>query len=59
LPCPTDPSIRRLGAERETQLSPRKTRLCWDQRGIFADHLSGTAVLEYGPTEISPPVGAP
>ena len=28
------------------------------QRGILADPISGTAVLEYGPTEILPPVGA-
>jgi hypothetical protein len=29
--------------------SPEKTQLCRDRRGIFADHLIGTAVLEYGP----------
>ena len=38
--------------------SPEKARLCWDQRGILVDAISGTAVLEYGPTEILPPVGA-
>jgi hypothetical protein len=38
-------------------LSPEKARLRWDQRGILADHINGTAVLEYGPTEILPPVG--
>jgi hypothetical protein len=30
----------------------------WDRRGILADPISGTAVLEYGATEILPPVGA-
>ena len=39
-------------------LNPVKARLCWDRRGILADPISGTAVLEYGPTEILPPVGA-
>jgi hypothetical protein len=39
-------------------LSPTKARLCWDRRGILAAHISGTAVLEYGPTEILPPVAA-
>src|SRR5712672_1334152 len=29
----------------------------WDRRRILADHISGTAVLEYGPTEILPQVG--
>jgi hypothetical protein len=38
-------------------LSAEKTQLRRDRRGIFADHLSGTAVLEYDPTEILPPVG--
>src|SRR5438132_4527483 len=33
-------------------------RLHWDRRGILADPISGTAVLEYGATEILPPVGA-
>ena len=37
---------------------PEKTQLGRDRRGIFVDHLIGTAVLEYGPTEILPPVGA-
>src|SRR5271167_4458835 len=36
----------------------RRLRLRWDQRGILADPVSGIAVLEYGPTEILPPVGA-
>src|SRR5205807_5449407 len=35
-----------------------KVQLRWVQRGILADPISGTAVLEYGPTEILPPVGA-
>jgi len=35
-----------------------KAQLRWVQRGILADPISGTAVLEYGPTEILPPVGA-
>jgi len=39
-------------------LNPVKARLCWDRRGILADPISGTAVLESGPTEILPPVGA-
>jgi hypothetical protein len=39
-------------------LSPEKARLRWDQRGILADHINGTAVPEYGPTEILQPVGA-
>jgi hypothetical protein len=39
-------------------LSAPKARLRWDRRGILADHISGTAVLKYGPTEILPPVGA-
>src|SRR5271166_4360721 len=34
------------------------SRLRWHQRGILADPASGIAVLEYGPTEILPPVGA-
>jgi hypothetical protein len=38
--------------------SPEKARLCWDQRGILAAHISGTAVLEYGPTETLSPVSA-
>jgi transposase len=29
-----------------------------DRRGIACDHISGTAVLEYGSAEILPPVGA-
>src|SRR5207237_7465371 len=33
-------------------------RLRWVQRGILADPISGAAVLEYGLTEILPPVGA-
>src|SRR5437899_11009880 len=33
-------------------------RLYWDRRGILADPISGAAVLEYGATEILPPVGA-
>src|SRR5207302_6102126 len=38
-------------------LSP-EPRVRWDRRGILADPISGTAVLEYGPAEILPPVGA-
>jgi hypothetical protein len=38
-------------------LSP-EPRVRWDRRGILADHISNHAVLEYGPTEILPPVGA-
>jgi len=37
-------------------LTPEEVRLCWDQLGILAAHISGTAVLEYGPTEILPAV---
>src|SRR5207253_752116 len=33
-------------------------RLYGDRRGILPDPISGTAVLEYGATEILPPVGA-
>jgi hypothetical protein len=36
----------------------RTPRLYGDRRGILADPISGTAVLEYGATEILPPVGA-
>jgi hypothetical protein len=39
-------------------LNPEKARLRWDQLGILAAHISGTPVLEYGPTEILPPVAA-
>src|SRR5215813_10359344 len=39
-------------------LAPERARLRWDQRGILAAHISGTAVLEYGATEILPPVAA-
>src|ERR1700738_2169458 len=39
-------------------LNPEKARLRWDQLGILAAHISGTPVLEYGPAEILPPVGA-
>jgi len=39
-------------------IKPEKAQLRWDQRGIFAVHVCGAAVLEYGPTEILPPVGA-
>ena len=39
-------------------LNPEKARLRWDQLGILVDPISGTAVLEYGATEILPPVGA-
>ena len=38
-------------------LSP-EPRVHWDRRGILANPISGTAVLEYGPAEILPPVGA-
>src|ERR1700757_260231 len=38
--------------------SSANARLYWDRRGILADPISGTAVLEYGATEILPPVGA-
>src|SRR3984893_10836345 len=38
-------------------LSP-EPRVRWDRRGILANPISGTAVLEYGPAEILPPVGA-
>src|SRR6202030_810513 len=38
-------------------LSP-EPRVRWDRRGILANPISGTAVLEYGPTEILPPVCA-
>ena len=48
-----------IRAQRSTaRSSPAKPRLYWDRRGILADPISGTAVLEYGPTEILPPVGA-
>jgi hypothetical protein len=40
------------------RLNLEKARLRWDQRGSLADNISGTAVLEYGPTEILPPLGA-
>ena len=36
----------------------KRLRLRWEQRGILADPVSGTAVLEYGPTEILPPVAS-
>src|SRR5439155_25557154 len=36
----------------------RTPRLYWDQRGILADPINGTPVLEYGATEILPLVGA-
>jgi hypothetical protein len=36
----------------------RTPPLYGDRRGILADPISGTAVLEYGATEILPPVGA-
>jgi hypothetical protein len=39
-------------------LNPEKARLRWDQLGILAADISGTPVLEYGPTEILPPVAA-
>src|ERR1700730_12714379 len=39
-------------------IKPLKARRRWDRRRILADHISGTAVLEYGPTEILPQVGA-
>ena len=39
-------------------IKPGEGRLRWDRRGILADPISGPAVLEYGPTEILPPVGA-
>src|SRR3984893_13400212 len=38
-------------------LSP-EPRVRWDRRGILANPISGTAVLEYAPAEILPPVGA-
>jgi hypothetical protein len=46
-------------AQRSTHDQARRTpRLYRDRRGILADPISGTAVLEYGATEILPPVGA-
>src|SRR5258708_39248647 len=51
--------LQPIRIERSTaHLSREKARLHWVQRGIRADPISGTAVLEYGPTEILPPVGA-
>ena len=37
---------------------PRKRAVLTALRGILADHINGTAVLEYGPTEILPSVDA-
>src|SRR5207237_3905456 len=51
--------LRPIRIQRSTARSiPEKARLRWHQRGIFADHIRGIAVLEYGPTEILPQVGA-
>src|SRR5207253_6099901 len=52
-------SLSPIRIQRSTaRSSPKKARLRWDQRGILTDPISGTAVLEYGLTEILPPVGA-
>jgi hypothetical protein len=37
-------------------LTPEKGPTLLDQLGILAAHINGTAVLEYGPTEILPAV---
>ena len=39
-------------------LSPENARVRWGPGGILADTIILTAVLEFGPTEILPPVGA-
>jgi hypothetical protein len=47
-----------LRAQRSTaQSSSANAATLWG-RGILADPIRGTAVLEYGATEILPPVGA-
>jgi hypothetical protein len=62
LPC-TISGSRSASLEPDTNskiyftLSP-EPRVRWDRRGILANPISGTAVLEYGPAEILPPVGA-
>ena len=41
-----------------THAKARKLLICSDRRGIAADRINLTAVLEYGPAETLPPVGA-
>jgi hypothetical protein len=46
------------GAQRSTARSGSPNAPTFWGRGILAEPISGTAVLEYGATEILPPVGA-
>ncbi len=48
----------RIRIQRLPTLKPGNSRFRSDRHGIAADHISGTAVLEYGPAETLPPVGA-
>jgi hypothetical protein len=52
-------NVRHIAQQRSTaRSSSANARHYWDRHGILADPISGAAVLEYGATEILPPVGA-